>query len=65
MLAPSTRIENERLGELSGEVKEKGNKTGQEALERGKQVAQETAQAAGEAANAVKETEQQLPASDC
>ena len=56
MLIPSTRIENEKLGELSDQVKE----TGQEALERGKEVAQKTAAAAGEAASeTVKETGQQ------
>lgn len=60
MLVPSTRIENEKLGELSDQVKEKAKESGQEALERGKQVAQETAQAAGEAASeTVKETGEQ------
>jgi hypothetical protein len=48
MLIPSTRIEDEKLGELSDQVKEQAKETGQEALERGKQVAQEAAQSAGE-----------------
>jgi hypothetical protein len=48
MLIPSTRIEDEKLGELSDQVKDRAKETGQEALERGKQVAQEAAQSAGE-----------------
>jgi hypothetical protein len=48
MLIPSTRIEDEKLGDLSDQVKEKAKETGQEALERGKDVAQEAAQSAGE-----------------
>lgn len=48
MLIPSTRVENEKLGELSDQVKDKAKETGQEALERGKHVAQEAAQSAGE-----------------
>ena len=41
MLIPSTRLEDERLGEMADDVKDKAKETGQEALERGKQVAQE------------------------
>jgi ElaB/YqjD/DUF883 family membrane-anchored ribosome-binding protein len=48
LLLPSTRVEDERLGEVSDEVIEKAKETGQEALEHGKQVAQETAQSAQE-----------------
>ena len=48
MMIPSTRIEDEKLGELSDQVKERAKETGQEALERGKQVAEEAAQSAGE-----------------
>ena len=48
MLIPSTRIENEKLGDLSDQVKEKAKETGQEALERGKAVAQEAAESAKE-----------------
>ena len=47
---PSTRVEDEKLGPISEEVKEKVKETGQEALEHGKQVAQEAASAATEAA---------------
>ena len=48
LLIPSTRIEDEKLGEVSDQVVEKAKETGQEALEHGKQVAQETAQSAQE-----------------
>ena len=48
MLIPSTRIENERMGELADQVKDQVKETGQEALERGKTVAQEAAQSAKE-----------------
>jgi hypothetical protein len=46
MLAPSTRVEDEKLGEVSDQVKEKGKETAQEAGGRGKQVAQEAAERA-------------------
>jgi hypothetical protein len=48
LLVPATRIEDEKLGEVSDQVIEKAKETGQEALEHGKQVAQETAQSAQE-----------------
>jgi gas vesicle protein len=48
LLVPSTRVEDEKLGEMSDQVIEKAKQTGQEALEHGKQVAQETAQSAQE-----------------
>jgi gas vesicle protein len=48
MLIPSTKIEDERLGQLSDQVKEQARETGQEAIEHGKQIAQETAQTAGQ-----------------
>ncbi len=48
MLVPATRIEDEKLGEVSDQVKQTAKETGQEALERGKQVAQEAAQSAQE-----------------
>jgi hypothetical protein len=46
MMLPSTRMENERIGEMSDQVKERATEVGREALEHGKQVAQETAQTA-------------------
>jgi gas vesicle protein len=48
LLVPATRVEDEKLGEVSDQFVEKAKQTGQEALEHGKQVAQETAQSAQE-----------------
>ena len=48
MLIPSTRVEDEKLGAVADDVKERAKETGQEALERGKQVAQDAAQTAQE-----------------
>jgi vacuolar-type H+-ATPase subunit H len=48
LLLPATRVEDEKLGEMSDSVIEKAKETGQEALEHGKQVAQETVQSAQE-----------------
>lgn len=60
MLLPSTKLEDEKVGPMADEVKHRAAETGQEALERGKQVAQDAAQAATEsaqdAAQNVKET---------
>ena len=50
LLAPSTRVEDEKIGEAADQVKDAVKETGQEALERGKQVAQETIGAAKESA---------------
>jgi gas vesicle protein len=46
MMLPSTRIENERMGEIADDVKARVKDTGEQAIEHGKEVAQETAQAA-------------------
>jgi hypothetical protein len=46
MLIPSTRVEDEKLGEVSDQVTEKVKETVQEAGERGKQVAQQAAESA-------------------
>ena len=48
MLVPSTKVEDEKVGPLADQVKEKAKETGQEAMERGKQVAQEAAESAKE-----------------
>jgi hypothetical protein len=48
LLLPSTRAEDETLGEAADAVKGRAMKTGQEALDRGRQVAQEVAQTARE-----------------
>jgi gas vesicle protein len=62
MLIPSTRVEDEKLGEASDSLIEKAKETGQEALEHGKQVAQDAAQTAKESgqehAQQVKESAQ-------
>src|SRR3954470_11785051 len=50
MLIPSTRVEDERMGAISDDVIERAKETGQEALERGKQVAQDAAQTAAQTA---------------
>jgi hypothetical protein len=56
MALPTTRVENERIGPMADEVKDTVKETGQEALERGKQVAQDAASAASDA---VKESGQE------
>ena len=50
MLVPSSRVEDDKLGPMADQVKDRAKDTGQEALERGKQVAQEAAQSAKETA---------------
>jgi gas vesicle protein len=50
MLLPSTRMEDERVGPIAEEVKEKAIETGQEAVERGKDVAGQVAEQAAETA---------------
>lgn len=50
LFAPSTRIEDEKLGPAADQVKAKAAEAGQEALERGKDVAQAAASSAVETA---------------
>ena len=50
MLIPSTRVEDEKIGPVADQVKAKAAETGQQALDRGKQVAQDVAQQASETA---------------
>jgi Protein of unknown function (DUF3618) len=50
MLVPSTKVEDEKIGPMADQVKERAKETGQEALDRGKHVAQEAAQSAAETA---------------
>ncbi|HKH15931.1 MAG TPA: DUF3618 domain-containing protein [Solirubrobacteraceae bacterium] len=63
MLVPSTRVEDEKLGPIADDVKDRVRETGQEALEHGKQVAQDAAQTAKESgqqhAQEVKDSAQQ------
>ena len=50
LAVPSTRVEDEKLGPVADQVRDKVKETGQEALDRGKQVAQEVASTAAETA---------------
>jgi ElaB/YqjD/DUF883 family membrane-anchored ribosome-binding protein len=50
LAVPSTRVEDERLGPVADQVKDKVKETGQEALDRGKQVAHEAASTAADTA---------------
>jgi hypothetical protein len=50
LAVPSTRVEDERLGPVADQVKEKVKETGQEAVDRGKQVAQDVASTAADTA---------------
>ena len=47
---PTTRVENEKIGPVADDVKELARDSGQEAIERGKEVAQEVASSAAETA---------------
>jgi DNA segregation ATPase FtsK/SpoIIIE-like protein len=46
LIVPSTRVEDEKIGETADQVKDAVKESGQEALDRGKQVAQEAVGAA-------------------
>ena len=48
LLAPSTRVEDERIGQVADRVKETAAEAGQEALERGKDVARSAMETARE-----------------
>ena len=50
LAVPSTRVEDERLGPVADQVKDKARETGQEALDRGRQVAQDVASTAADTA---------------
>jgi Protein of unknown function (DUF3618) len=50
LAVPSTRVEDEKLGPVADTVKDKVKETGQEAMERGKQVAQDVASTAADTA---------------
>jgi ElaB/YqjD/DUF883 family membrane-anchored ribosome-binding protein len=53
LLIPSTRVEDEKIGPMADQLKEQAKETGQEAIERGKQVAQDVA---GQAADTARES---------
>jgi ElaB/YqjD/DUF883 family membrane-anchored ribosome-binding protein len=46
MLIPATRVEDEKIGPVSDQVKAKAAETGQQALDRGRQVASDVASSA-------------------
>jgi gas vesicle protein len=50
MLVPSTRVEDERVGPVADQVKDKARQVGQEAVERGAEVAKEAARTATQTA---------------
>jgi hypothetical protein len=50
LAVPSTRVEDERLGPVADQVKDRVRETGQEALDRGREVAQEVASSAADTA---------------
>ena len=50
LAVPSTRVEDEKLGPVADQVKDRVKETGQEALDRGRQVAREAASAATDTA---------------
>jgi hypothetical protein len=50
LAVPSTRVEDERLGPVADQVKDKVKETGQEAVDQGRQVAQEVASTAADTA---------------
>jgi ElaB/YqjD/DUF883 family membrane-anchored ribosome-binding protein len=50
LAVPSTRVEDEKLGPVADQVKDRVKETGQEALDRGRQVAREAAGAATDTA---------------
>ena len=50
LLIPSTRVEDDKIGPMADQVKEKAKETGQEAVDRGKEVARQAADSAKETA---------------
>jgi hypothetical protein len=50
LLIPSTRVEDEKLGPMADQIKDKAKDTAQEVVERGQAVAQQAAQSARETA---------------
>ncbi|HKF81861.1 MAG TPA: hypothetical protein VKB23_02720 [Solirubrobacterales bacterium] len=53
MLLPSTKVEDEKVGPIADQVKESAAETGQEALDRGREVASQVAEQAVEGAREV------------
>jgi hypothetical protein len=64
LAVPSTRVEDEKLGPVADQVKDKVKETGQEAVDRGRQVAQDVASTAADTAKqSAQEHGQQLAGS--
>jgi hypothetical protein len=64
LLVPTTRVEEEKLGPMASDVREKAMDAGQEALERGKQVAQDAADTARHSGQQhAQEMREQVPSS--
>ena len=53
LLVPTSRVEDEKIGPVADQVKDQLKETGQEAMERGKDVAQQTAESAKERAQTI------------
>ena len=49
LLVPATKVENEKIGPIADQVKDKARETGQEAIEGAKEVAGQAADTAKEA----------------
>jgi uncharacterized protein YoxC len=64
LLLPSTKVEDEKLGPVADQVKEKVAETGQQALDHGKQVAADVADSAKETAKESGQQHAQEVASD-
>jgi gas vesicle protein len=50
MVIPSTKVEDEHIGEMADQLKDKAKEAGQEVVERGKDVAQQAAESARDTA---------------
>lgn len=50
LVIPSTKVEDEHIGPMADQLKEKAKETGQEVVERGKDVAQQAAESARDTA---------------
>jgi gas vesicle protein len=50
LAVPSTRVEDERIGPMADQIKDKAKEAGQEAVERGGEVVQQTVESAKETA---------------
>ena len=53
LLIPSTQVEDEKIGPMADQVKEKAKETGQEVMDRGKEVARQATDSAKETAQEV------------